>query len=115
MVLCVPGAFFPTIMLALPLFALLATTNAYIWPWPQLEALDEFRFEQLLADFINPCDLFIFDGGNSGRADSADWIRTVRAVLSYSDNQLISHRHTTTWRRTMSKTGPGAWTARSVS
>jgi hypothetical protein len=105
----------PNNHVALSLFALLATTNAYIWPSPQLEAIDEMRFEQLPPDFINPCDLFIFDGGNSGRADSADWIRTVRAVLSYSDNQLISHRHTTTWRRTMSKTGQGAWTARSVS
>ncbi|KAF8180668.1 heme peroxidase [Mycena galopus ATCC 62051] len=64
-------------MLILALFALLATATAYIWPAPQFEALDEMRFEQSLAGFVNPCDLFIFDGsGNSGRADSADWIRT---------------------------------------
>ncbi|KAF8207358.1 heme peroxidase [Mycena galopus ATCC 62051] len=66
-----------TVMLILALFALLATATAYIWPSPQFEALDEMRFEQSLAGFVNPCDLFIFDGsGNSGRADSADWIRT---------------------------------------
>ncbi|KAF7354219.1 Peroxidase [Mycena venus] len=64
-------------MLTLALFALLATATAYIWPSPQFEALDEMRFEQPLAGFVNPCDLFIFDGSRkSGRADSADWIRT---------------------------------------
>jgi hypothetical protein len=27
--------------------------------------------------FIEPCDLFVFSTSPSGRADSADWIRTV--------------------------------------
>ncbi|KAJ7877785.1 heme peroxidase [Mycena leptocephala] len=60
----------------LTLFALLATTNAYIWPSPQLDALDEMRFEQSLASFVRPCDLFIFDNSHSGRSDAADWVRT---------------------------------------
>ncbi|KAJ7876687.1 putative L-ascorbate oxidase [Mycena olivaceomarginata] len=52
------------------------TTNAYIWPSPQLDELDQMRFEQPLAAFVRPCKLFIFDGSNSGRSDTADWIRT---------------------------------------
>ncbi|KAJ7815321.1 putative L-ascorbate oxidase [Mycena olivaceomarginata] len=63
-------------MLPLALFTFLVTTNAYIWPSPQLDELDQMRFEQPLAAFVRPCKLFIFDGSNSGRSDTADWIRT---------------------------------------
>ncbi|KAJ7910402.1 heme peroxidase [Mycena leptocephala] len=66
----------PNKMLALAVFALVATTNAYIWPSPQLDELDAMRFEQPLAAFVRPCDLFLFDSGHSGRSDTADWIRT---------------------------------------
>ncbi|KAF7328171.1 Peroxidase [Mycena venus] len=68
-------------MLITLLFASLATgINAYIWPSPQLDALESLRFEQAFADFVQPCDLFSFDsqGANSrsGRSNAADWIRT---------------------------------------
>lgn len=59
----------------------LTTTNAYIWPSPQLDALEEMRFEPFLAGFVNPCDLFLFDGSHSRRSNAADWIRTVRRKL----------------------------------
>ncbi|KAJ7110609.1 heme peroxidase [Mycena epipterygia] len=70
-------------MLSLTLLAFLATSNAYVWPSPKLDALEAVRFDQFghnegpgLAGFISPCDLFIFSGANSGRSDAADWIRT---------------------------------------
>ncbi|KAJ6482918.1 heme peroxidase [Mycena vitilis] len=66
-------------MLKLTLLACLATraVNAYIWPSPQLDALEAMRFEQPLAGFVFPCDFFIEGGvGPSGRSNAADWIRT---------------------------------------
>ncbi|KAJ7458334.1 putative L-ascorbate oxidase [Mycena galericulata] len=51
----------------LALFAA-ASANAYIWPSPQLDALESARS-------IQPCDQFLF-AENSGRANVADWIRT---------------------------------------
>ncbi|KAJ6592877.1 heme peroxidase [Mycena capillaripes] len=67
-------------MLRLALFACLAATStrAYIWPSPQLDALEEMRFEQALAPFVQPCDFFLRGGspGHTGRSDAADWIRT---------------------------------------
>ncbi|KAF8184650.1 heme peroxidase [Mycena galopus ATCC 62051] len=60
-----------------------ATADAYIWPSPQLDALDSARFDQegfnanaSLMEFIQPCDTFLFGGSNTGRSDAADWIRT---------------------------------------
>ncbi|KAJ7473684.1 heme peroxidase [Mycena galericulata] len=70
--------FSPPTLLAL--FAA-ASANAYIWPSPQLDALESARFDQQgfnsgpLGSFIQPCDQFLF-AENSGRADVADWIRT---------------------------------------
>ncbi|KAJ7239707.1 heme peroxidase [Mycena rebaudengoi] len=63
------------------LLALLSTTvSAYIWPSPQLDALEALRFEQSFAAFLQPCDLFSFNSGGdasrSGRSNAADWIRT---------------------------------------
>ncbi|KAJ6482910.1 heme peroxidase [Mycena vitilis] len=70
-------------MLKLTLLACLATraVNAYIWPSPQLDALEAMRFEQPLALFLKPCTAFIGGGGPSndgstGRSNAADWIRT---------------------------------------
>ncbi|KAJ7463365.1 heme peroxidase [Mycena latifolia] len=67
--------------------AYLATAHAYVWPSPQLEALDGLRFSMArhddagLAIFVEPCDQFFFatvnsTGRVSGRANAADWIRT---------------------------------------
>ncbi|KAJ7239076.1 heme peroxidase [Mycena rebaudengoi] len=55
-------------MLALVFVGLLATTDAYIWPSPKLDALESLRFDldrHSFAGFLKPCDLFIFDGPNS--------------------------------------------------
>ncbi|KAJ7339973.1 putative L-ascorbate oxidase [Mycena albidolilacea] len=65
----------------------LGTAHAYVWPSPQLDALEALRFDQLgfnmltvtLATFVQPCNLFLFDptiSPNSGRSNAADWIRT---------------------------------------
>ncbi|KAJ7657892.1 heme peroxidase [Mycena polygramma] len=65
-------------MLNLILLAGLASTNsvhAYIWPSPQLDALETMRFEQPLFGFLQPCNLFI-EGGSTGRSNAADWLRT---------------------------------------
>ncbi|KAJ6482926.1 heme peroxidase [Mycena vitilis] len=64
-------------MLDLILLAGLAGTrlaNAYIWPSPQLDALETMRFEQPLFGFLQPCNIFI--NGGSGRSNAADWLRT---------------------------------------
>ncbi|KAJ7342452.1 heme peroxidase [Mycena albidolilacea] len=69
-------------MLILTLLASLGAANGYIWPSPQLDALESIRFDQDghraqgISVFIEPCDLFVFSASPSGRADSADWIRT---------------------------------------
>jgi hypothetical protein len=79
--------------LACGTLAFLATAHAYVWPSPQLDALEAVRFDQLgfnmltatLATFVQPCNLFLFDptiGPNSGRSDAADWIRTVGFSLA---------------------------------
>lgn len=84
--------FLSSTMFPLALFTFLATTNAYIWPSPQLDELDQMRFEQPLAGFVRPCDLFIFDGSNSGRSDTADWIRTVRRKIGQEFRHLAHVR-----------------------
>ncbi|KAJ7032746.1 heme peroxidase [Mycena alexandri] len=66
-------------MLRLALFVCFATAKAYIWPSPQLDALELFRWEpdkSGLLGLIQPCDFFLFGGSSSGRSDAADWIRT---------------------------------------
>ncbi|KAJ7027310.1 heme peroxidase [Mycena alexandri] len=73
-------------MLALTLFTLfthLACANAYVWPSPQLDALEALRFDldsHPILQFIDPCDTFNFgpngDTSVSGRSNIADWIRT---------------------------------------
>ncbi|KAJ7274209.1 heme peroxidase [Mycena rebaudengoi] len=73
-------------MASLAVLACLATVtvNAYIWPSPQLDALEGHRFDQKLfgagagmSSFTDPCDSFGFSSTeNSGRANVADWIRT---------------------------------------
>ncbi|KAJ7442329.1 heme peroxidase [Mycena galericulata] len=77
------SAFSRNQMYPLMIFAFFATAGAYIWPSPQLDALEAARFDQSgfnalpMALFVSPCDLFIF--GNTGatsRSDAADWIRT---------------------------------------
>ncbi|KAJ7728291.1 putative L-ascorbate oxidase [Mycena maculata] len=78
-------------MRSLPVLAILrclSAANAYVWPSPQLDALEAVRFDQVgfnvlpnsLASFVSPCNLFLFGttagGETSGRSDAADWIRT---------------------------------------
>ncbi|KAF7342268.1 Peroxidase [Mycena venus] len=67
-------------MLKLALLTSLVTANAYIWPSPQLDALEALRWDQDrngITALIQPCDFFIFGSAKSGRSNAADWIRTV--------------------------------------
>ncbi|KAJ6522481.1 heme peroxidase, partial [Mycena capillaripes] len=57
--------------------------TAYIWPSPQLDALEAARFDQTghnagrIAGFIQPCDTFFLGGLDStGRSNVGDWLRT---------------------------------------
>ncbi|KAJ7440573.1 heme peroxidase [Mycena latifolia] len=57
----------------------LASVRAYVWPSPQLDALEAMRWDQNrfgIAPLISPCDVFFFGPANSGRSNAADWIRT---------------------------------------
>ncbi|KAJ7225026.1 heme peroxidase [Mycena rebaudengoi] len=65
------------------LFHFFATATAWVYPNPQLEALDTLRWDQTgfnspgLTQFLGPCNSFIFDSTRkSGRSNAADWIRT---------------------------------------
>ncbi|KAF7342606.1 Peroxidase [Mycena sanguinolenta] len=66
---------------ALGTLAFLASASGYVWPSPQLDALESARFDQEgfnanpVAFFVQPCDSFI-NGSNTGRSNAADWIRT---------------------------------------
>ncbi|KAJ7200275.1 heme peroxidase [Mycena rebaudengoi] len=57
--------------------------KGYVWPSPQLDALERLRWDQSLFNhgeiqgLLVPCTLFSFSPHeNSGRANVADWIRT---------------------------------------
>ncbi|KAF8170340.1 heme peroxidase [Mycena galopus ATCC 62051] len=59
------------------------TAAAWVFPNPQLDALDTVRWDQVgfnspgISAFIAPCTFFSPDNtGTSGRSDAADWIRT---------------------------------------
>jgi hypothetical protein len=98
-------------MLEFIFLALLVTVNGYVWPSPQLDALESARFEQLghnegIAGFVDPCIADNFEGNLSGRSDAADWIRNVRRSPPSPIVQLSSYRHIMIWRRTI------PWTAR---
>ncbi|KAJ6540857.1 heme peroxidase [Mycena vulgaris] len=55
--------------------------NTYVWPSPQLDALEALRFDQqghnaaLIAPFLEPCDAYV-SGTSTGQSNAADWIRT---------------------------------------
>ncbi|KAF7378212.1 Peroxidase [Mycena sanguinolenta] len=72
----------PNAALHLTLFIVLLSVavKAYVWPSPQLDALESLRFEldrHSIASFIQPCTFFLFSvDGPSGRSNVADWIRT---------------------------------------
>lgn len=106
-------------MLRLAFFAYLAAAHAYLWPSPQLDALEGMRFQvdASFVDFIQPCDAFSFapDDRPSGRSNLADWVRTVRALLPPGIAEPDMRRHTTTWRHTIVPTAPVEWTAQSGS
>ncbi|KAJ7439092.1 heme peroxidase [Mycena latifolia] len=71
-------------MLRLAPLLYLAAASAYIWPSPQLDALEAMRFDQngvvprptgTILGFVAPCDQFAFGGLQTGRANVPDWIR----------------------------------------
>ncbi|KAJ7287100.1 heme peroxidase [Mycena rebaudengoi] len=76
-------------MRPLTLVAYLATASAYVWPSPQLDALESLRWDQAghnvqpFVTFVEPCNPFLFKPHQgSGRSDLADWIRTVSEFVS---------------------------------
>ncbi|KAJ6574935.1 heme peroxidase [Mycena capillaripes] len=64
------------------LFGCFLTATAWVYPNPQLDALDTLRWDQVgfnspgITAFVAPCDFFFIDAHASGRSDAADWIRT---------------------------------------
>lgn len=76
-------------MFPLTLLTLAGSASAYLWPSPQLDALESIRWDQAgtnahgIAGFVTPCDSFISGtaANHTGRSNVPDWIRTVRAVL----------------------------------
>ncbi|KAJ7658396.1 heme peroxidase [Mycena polygramma] len=72
-------------MLPLTLLTLAGSASAYLWPSPQLDALESIRWDQAgtnshgIAGFITPCDSFICgtSANHTGRSNVPDWIRTV--------------------------------------
>ena len=75
-------------MLLISLTLTATAAHAYhLWPNPKLDALEGLRFDLAgtaqLSSFINPCDTFAFGDDNTGRADAADWLRTVRSVSTF--------------------------------
>ncbi|KAF7343082.1 Peroxidase [Mycena venus] len=80
-------------MLSFTFLVYLLTVRAYVWPSPQLEALDGLRFGMASHDdgglsvFMQPCDTFFFANGTgrSGRANAADWVRTAYHDMATHD------------------------------
>ncbi|KAJ7843123.1 heme peroxidase [Mycena olivaceomarginata] len=76
-------------MLTLALLAWIAFATpaaAWIWPSPQLDALDAMRFDSSgIALFIQPCDSFFLGNKQSGRSNVADWIRTAYHDMATHD------------------------------
>jgi hypothetical protein len=78
-------------------FSFQVTVNAYIWPSPQLDALESARFDQKghnagrIAGFIQPCDVFFLGGLDStGRSNVGDWLRTVSSLLAVKLNGVLT-------------------------
>jgi hypothetical protein len=76
-------------IMILALLAAVPAVVGYSWPNPGMDALESLRYDQggpagsILSAFVIPCNQFIHDGaGPSGRTNAADWLRTVRSVLS---------------------------------
>ncbi|KAF8172217.1 heme peroxidase [Mycena galopus ATCC 62051] len=68
-------------MLPLILLGNIRVVSAYIWPSPQLDALESLRFDldrHTLGAFLEPCDKFSFGltPFDTGRSNAADCIRT---------------------------------------
>jgi hypothetical protein len=76
---------------SLVLLAVVGLAAGYKWPSPQLEKLDQLRYEQSgvnghVAGFVQPCSAFNFDfdSTRAGRTNAADWLRTVSYLNSYN-------------------------------
>ncbi|KAJ7242315.1 putative L-ascorbate oxidase [Mycena rebaudengoi] len=82
-------------LLPLALLAYLSTGNAYLWPSPQLDALESVRWDQeghnrhIIAPLSQPCDVNDNDlvSRVEGVADTADWLRTA-SILVLSPGSL---------------------------
>lgn len=66
----------------LSLLVLPSIVLAYKWPNPQLDELESQRYDRMgynaraLSEGVIPCDQFLL-GETVGRANAADWLRTV--------------------------------------
>ncbi|KAJ7032715.1 heme peroxidase [Mycena alexandri] len=66
--------------LAVLVCGMVSVNAVYIWPSPQLDALEALRWDQSrngVTNLVQPCNDFVSAGGaHSGRSNAADWIRT---------------------------------------
>ncbi|KAJ7037639.1 heme peroxidase [Mycena alexandri] len=74
-------------MLRLALLTCVATATAYVWPSPKLDALEAMRWDQDDPHSGLPCGFFTFSDTDAptGRANTADWIRTEYATHDVTD------------------------------
>ena len=90
--------------------SLFGSSMAYTWPNPLLEELDSELYDRkgynsrgLPVGLTPNCNAFIF-GTGSGRANVADWVRTVSIVppciLYWGLAERHLYRHTMIWLRT---------------
>jgi hypothetical protein len=93
----IPSILDRTKMLAVALLTHLPTAAAYVWPSPQLDALEAARFDQTghnagrIAGFIQPCDTFFLGGLDStGRSNVGDWLRAVSGAVFDAWSSIIT-------------------------
>lgn len=73
-----------------------ASSQAYTWPNPQLEELDSQVYDRTgyngrgLAIGMTPDCTHFVGGPQAGRANVADWVRTVSSLYSESLSEVIT-------------------------
>lgn len=81
--------------------ALATLSSGYVWPNPQLDALESMRVDQfgyaasvggsLIAGGLTPCNKTFFPSDTPGRSNAADWIRNVRFSPTLTKSWMGSH------------------------
>jgi hypothetical protein len=108
-----------------PLFmaaVLWTVSHAYIWPNPQLDALESIRYDQyghnrqtIISGGLTPCTAKDRLSDIQGRSNAADWIRNVRSIAFWIHLDVLILdcfliRPIMIWRRITSRMAPEAWT-----